>query len=86
LSDPDAKVVVVEHRDRLAGFGVGHLAAASYGQRCRIVVAVPGERTDDLERDVIEVLTSWCARRRGRRGAWVMRAPAATEHAPGEAP
>jgi putative resolvase len=69
LSDPDAKVIVVEHRDRLARFGVEHLEAALSAQGRRIVVADTGETTDDLVRDMIEVLTSMCARLYGRRGA-----------------
>src|SRR3981189_1783693 len=62
LSDPDAKVIVVEHRDRLARLGVEHLEAALSAQGRRIVVADPAETTDDLVRDMIEVLTSMCAR------------------------
>ena len=87
LSDPDAKVIVVEHRDRLARFGVEHLEAALAAQGRRIVVADPGETTDDLVRDMIEVLTSMCARLYGRRGARnrAMRAVTATKHGPGEA-
>jgi putative resolvase len=87
LSDPDVKVIVVEHRDRLARFGVEHLEAALAAQGRRIVVADPGETTDDLVRDMIEVLTSMCARLYGRRGARnrAMRAVTATKHGPGEA-
>lgn len=87
LSDSDAKVIVVEHRDRLARFGVEHLEAALAAQGRRIVVADPGETTDDLVRDMIEVLTSMCARLYGRRGARnrAMRAVTATKHGPGEA-
>lgn len=87
LSDSDAKVLVVEHRDRLARFGVEHLEAALAAQGRRIVVADPGETTDDLVRDMIEVLTSMCARLYGRRGARnrAMRAVTATKHGPGEA-
>lgn len=87
LSDPDAKVVVVKHRDRLARFGVEHLEAALSAQGRRIVVADSGETTDDLVRDVIEVLTSMCARLYGRRGARnrAMRALTATKRGPGEA-
>lgn len=87
LSDPDAKVIVVEHRDRLARFGVEHLEAALSAQGRRIVVADPGETTDDLVRDMIEVLTSMCARLYGRRGARnrAMRAVTATKHEPGAA-
>jgi putative resolvase len=87
LSDPDARVVVVEHRDRLARFGVEHLEAALGAQGRRIVVAEPGETTDDLVRDMIEVLTSMCARLYGRRGARnrAMRALTAAKREPGEA-
>ena len=60
LSDPDAKVIIVEHQDRLARFGVAHLEAALAAHGRRIVVADPGETTDDLVRDMIEVLTSMC--------------------------
>ncbi len=84
LSDPDAKVIVVEHRDRLARFGVEHLEAALSGQGRRIVVSDPGETTDDLARDMIEVLTSMCARLYGRRGARnrAMRAVTAAKQEP----
>lgn len=87
LSDPDAKVIVVEHRDRLARFGVEHLEAALSAQGRRIVVADPGETTDDLVRDMIEVLTSMCARLYGRRGARnrAMRALTAAKKDPGAA-
>jgi putative resolvase len=87
LSDPDARVIVVEHPDRLARFGLEHLEAALSAQGRRIVIADPGESTDDLVRDIIEVLTSMCARLYGRRGARnrAMRAITATRRDPGEA-
>jgi putative resolvase len=87
LSDPDAKVIVVEHRDRLARLGVEHLEAVLAAQGRRIVVADPGETTDDLVREVIDVLTSMCARLYGRRGARnrAMRAITATKGDLGEA-
>ncbi|MGV0809283.1 IS607 family transposase [Mycolicibacterium setense] len=69
LSDPSASVVIVEHRDRLARFAVEHLEAALSAQGRRIVVTDEGETEDDLVRDMIEVLTSMCARLYGRRGA-----------------
>jgi putative resolvase len=68
LGDPQVTVLVVEHRDRLARFGVEQLQAALAAQGRRIVVADDGETTDDLVRDMIEVLTSSCARLYGRRG------------------
>ncbi len=77
----------MEHRDRLAGFGVGPLEAALGAHGRRIVVAEPGETADDLVRDMIEVLTSMCARLCGRRSVRnrAMRAVTATRHEPGEA-
>ena len=82
LSDPTATTVVVEHRDRLARFGVEHLEAALSAQGRKIVVADSGETTDDLVQDMIDVLTSMCARLYGRRGARnrAMRAVTATRH------
>lgn len=85
LSDPDARVIVVEHRDRLARCGVEHLEAALSAQGRRIVVADPGETTDDLVCDMIEVLTGMCARLYGRRGARnrAMRAVTEAKREPG---
>ena len=87
LSDPDARVIVVEHRDRLARFGVEHLEAALAAAGRRIVVADPSEATDDLVRDMIEVLTGMCAGLYGRRGARnrAMRALTAAKREPGQA-
>lgn len=69
LPDPSAGVVVVEHRDRLARFGVEHLEAALAAHGRKVVVADPGESAGDLVRDMTGVLTSMCARLYGRRGA-----------------
>jgi putative resolvase len=86
LSDPSVTVIVVEHRDRLARFGVEHLEAALAAQGRRIAIADEGETTDDLVRDMVEVLTSMCARLYGRRGARnrAMRAVTAARNAGGE--
>jgi putative resolvase len=69
LADPQVTTIVVEHRDRLARFGVEQLQAALAAQGRRVEVADDAETTDDLVRDMIEVLTSFCARLYGRRGA-----------------
>jgi putative resolvase len=69
LADPTATMIVVEHRDRLARFGVEHLEAALQAQARRLVVVDRSETSDDLVGDMIEVLTSFCARLYGRRGA-----------------
>jgi putative resolvase len=64
LADATATTVVVEHRDRLARFGVEHLEAALSAQGRRI-----GARPHDLVGDMTEVLRLFCARLYGRRGA-----------------
>lgn len=69
LSDPAAQTIVVEHRDRLMRFGCEYVEAALQAQGRRLVVADPGEVKDDLVRDMVEVLTSFCARLYGRRSA-----------------
>src|SRR5215218_3663281 len=69
LADPRAAMIVVEHRDRLARFGVEQLEAALSAQGRRLVMVDPGEASEDLVGDMIEVLTSFCARLYGRRGA-----------------
>ncbi|MEU8848135.1 IS607 family transposase [Streptomyces sp. NPDC048564] len=69
LSDPSAAVIVVEHRDRLARFGVEHVDAVLSASGRRLVVLDPAESADDLVRDITEVLTAMCARLYGRRAA-----------------
>jgi putative resolvase len=64
-----ATAVVVEHRDRLARSGAGYLHAARPAPGHRIVAADAGDGDDDLIQDMTGVLTSFCARRYGRRGA-----------------
>jgi putative resolvase len=87
LADPRAAMIVVEHRDRLARFGVEHLEAALSAQGRRLVVVDPGPSSDDLTGDMIEVLTSFCARLHGRRGARnrALRAVTCAKKPPGRA-
>ncbi|MEO3922420.1 IS607 family transposase [Micromonosporaceae bacterium B7E4] len=69
LRDPAATTIVVEHRDRFAGFGAEYVEAALTAQSRRLLVVDPAEVDDDLVRDVTEILTSLCARLYGRRAA-----------------
>lgn len=69
LADPEVSTVVVEHRDRLARFGVEYVEAALAAHGRDLVVLDDGEVADDLVRDMVEVLTSMCARLYGRRSA-----------------
>jgi putative resolvase len=69
LSDPTVGVLVVEHRDRLGRMNTELIEAALHAANRRVVVIDDAEIEDDLVRDMIEVLTSFCARFYGRRGA-----------------
>ena len=69
LADPSVGTVVVEHRERLARFGVEYVEAALEAQGRRLVMVEDREVDDDLVRDITEVLTSMCARLYGRRSA-----------------
>ena len=70
LADPRVTTVVVEHRDRLGRMNTELVEAALSAHGRRLVVLDSGEVTDDLVRDMVEVLTSFCARLYGRRSAW----------------
>jgi putative resolvase len=74
LGDPKVATIVVEHRDRLARFGVEYLEAALAAHGRTVVVLDDAELPDDLTRDLAardltEVLTCMCARLYGRRSA-----------------
>ena len=69
LADPSIAIVAVEHRDRLMRFGAEYVESALAAQGRRLVVVDPGETRDDLVQDMIDVLTSMCARLYGRRSA-----------------
>jgi putative resolvase len=69
LADPNVTVVVVEHRDRLGRMNTELVESALSADGRRLVVLDDGEVDDDLVRDMVEVLTSFCARLYGRRSA-----------------
>ena len=69
LADPSITRIVVEHRDRLARFGVEYIEAALKAQGRSLIVAEAGEQKLDLVQDFIDVVTSMCARIYGRRAA-----------------
>jgi putative resolvase len=69
LADPAVTVVVVEHKDRLGRVNVELVEAALSATGRRLVVLDQGEVKDDLVRDMVEILTSFCARLYGRRSA-----------------
>ena len=69
LADPSVTTIVVERRDRFASFGSDYVAASLRANGRRLVVVDDAEVDDDLVGDMTEVLTSFCARLYGRRGA-----------------
>jgi putative resolvase len=69
LADPAVRTIVVAHRDRLARFGAEYIEAALAAGGRKLVVVDQAERNDDLVRDMVDVLTSFCARLYGRRAA-----------------
>lgn len=69
LNNPLVKVVVVEHRERLMRFGFEYVESALAAQGRKIIVIEPDEMTDDIVRDLHEVIVSMCARLYGKRSA-----------------
>jgi putative resolvase len=83
LADAKVTTVVVEHRDRLGAVNTELVEAALEAAGRRLVVLDEGEVQEDLVRDMAGVLTWFCARLYGRRGA-KDRARRALEAAAGE--
>ena len=69
LADPTIDTIIVEHKDRLARFGVEHLQTALGATGRRIIIVDPGEVEDDLVRDMTDLMTCLSARLYGRRSA-----------------
>ena len=69
LADPKVGTILVEHRARLAKFGVGMVEAMLQARGGGLVVVEEQEVDDDLVRDMTEILTCFCARLYGRRSA-----------------
>lgn len=68
LSNPEYDIII-EHRDRLTRFAYEAIESALKAQGRTITVIDTNETEDDLIRDMTEVLTSFCARMYGKRGA-----------------
>jgi predicted site-specific integrase-resolvase len=67
LRDPDVRTIAVEHKDRLVRFGFEYMEALLAASGRRIIVVDESEMKEDLVQDMIDVLTSFCARLYGRR-------------------
>ncbi len=69
LEDKTATTILVEHKDRLTRFGFEYIDILLSGQNRKVVVADQEEQTLDIWQDFIDVVTSFCARIYGKRGA-----------------
>ncbi len=69
LADSNISIIVALHRDRLMRFGSEYVESALRAQGRQLIIVDQTERKDDLVLDMIEVLTSFCARLYGRRSA-----------------
>ncbi|MBT9177534.1 MAG: hypothetical protein DDT20_01868 [Firmicutes bacterium] len=69
LAAPTVGCIVVEHRDRLARFGVEYIEAVLAAAGRQLIVVEAGEQKLDLVQDFIDVVTSMCARIYGRQAA-----------------
>lgn len=69
LSNIRIKIIVVGHGDRLMRFGIEYIQSLLEAQGRKLVIVDSKELKDDLVEDMIEVLTSFCARLYGRRSA-----------------
>lgn len=69
LLNPEIKIILVEHNDRLMRFGFEYLECALAAQGRKLIVVDTGELKDDLVQDMIEVLTSFSAHLYGKRSA-----------------
>ena len=69
LRNPEIHTIVVEHRDRLMRFGFEYVESAMAADGRKILVIEPEEMTDDIVRDLHEVIVSMCARLYGKRSA-----------------
>lgn len=69
LETAAAPIIIVEHKDRLARFGADYIISALKSSGRKVMVINEAECNDDLVQDMIDVLTSFCARLYGRRSA-----------------
>ena len=69
LLDKEIDVIVVEHKDRLARFGLNYIQKLLelQGRGIEIVNEVEGEK-EDLMQDFVSIITSFCARLYGKKG------------------
>lgn len=68
LKDKSINIIIVEHKDRLARFGLNHINTLLelQGRRIEIINEV-NDSKEDLMQDFVSIITSFCARLYGNR-------------------
>lgn len=68
LTDESVKMIVVEHSDRLARFGLNYIKKLLelQGRKIEVINEQSNDR-DDLMQDFVSIITSFCARLYGQR-------------------
>lgn len=68
LTDKSINLIVVEHKDRLARFGLNYIQKllAMQNRQIEIVNNIEGEK-EDLMQDFVSIITSFCSRLYGQR-------------------
>jgi putative resolvase len=68
LTDKSIDIIIVEHKDRLARFGLNYIEKllALDGRKIEIINPQENDR-DDLMQDFVSIITSFCARLYGKR-------------------
>lgn len=72
LGNSEVKNILIEHRDRLTRFGFEWIQILMQSSGRKILVMDDTELkgdSDDLVRDMVDILTSFCARLYGKRSA-----------------
>ena len=67
LGDPTVHTIIVEHREWLARFGVGMAETMLQARGGSLIAIDDAEVSDDLVRDMTEILTCFCAHLYGKR-------------------
>ena len=60
--------IVIEHRDRLTRFGYNYLENYFKSHEVEIIIIEQKEIKEDIIKDLIDIMTSFCAKLYGRRG------------------
>lgn len=69
LSDQTITTIIVENRDRLARMNTELVESALQAQGRNIIYLNDNETGDDMVQDIVDFMTSVCARMYGKRGA-----------------